>query len=242
LIVPLAIGVGAYSLAETSAPSPAWFVAMILGLMAAWLIGSFVLVRLAGYGLAWRWRFSGSSLDAVPSATTDPAPPSGLEEAWIPRWWPRCPPTAVPRRFGVGSLLVVTAVLALFLGVVRWIVVQADLPPIIIGAAAAYIVVVGVGQAVLFGGKSPRKASVIVGMPCLFVILMAWAIHEGLTKERDVGYIIWESIGIAAASIIFGAPCGYCAGGWAAGVFLIIERVWGRLHDADDDPDDDADD
>ena len=49
-------------------------------------------------------------------------------------------------------------------------------------------------------------------------------------------------LGMVVASVFFGGSCGYCAGGWAAGVFLIIERVWGRMDDADADADGDGDD
>lgn len=53
--VPLAVAVGAYLLVATHIGYPAfWYFAMLLGLMAAWLVGSLFLVRLAGYCLSWR--------------------------------------------------------------------------------------------------------------------------------------------------------------------------------------------
>ena len=66
--MPLAIGAGAYLLVVTHiGNSSVWYFAFLLGLMAAWLIGSLFVVRLAGYRLAWRWRFSRKDLNAVPN-------------------------------------------------------------------------------------------------------------------------------------------------------------------------------
>ena len=66
LTVPLAIAVGTYWLAAASPTiRPRWFFAISLGFMAGWLVGSFALVRLAGYRLTWQWRFSRSDVDAV---------------------------------------------------------------------------------------------------------------------------------------------------------------------------------
>jgi hypothetical protein len=63
--VPLAIIVGAYLMvAAHIGNSSVWYFAMLLGLMAAWLVASLFLVRLAGYRLAWRWRFSRNDFDA----------------------------------------------------------------------------------------------------------------------------------------------------------------------------------
>ena len=64
-----------------------------------------------------------------------------------------------PRRFGIGTLLVVTTMFGvLFAGL------QAlGCPPIVFFLALLFFTAVGLGQAFLFGGKHPRRASVIVG-------------------------------------------------------------------------------
>ncbi|MGA2501975.1 MAG: hypothetical protein ABSH20_29895 [Tepidisphaeraceae bacterium] len=64
-IVPLATGAGVYWMAETI-PVLAWYALLLLGSSAAWLVGSLLLVRLAGYSLAWRWRFGRGDFDAAP--------------------------------------------------------------------------------------------------------------------------------------------------------------------------------
>jgi len=61
--VPLAVYLGGYLLAAARiGPSSTGYFAMLLGLMAAWLLVSLWVVRLAGYRLAWRRR-----LQRVPS-------------------------------------------------------------------------------------------------------------------------------------------------------------------------------
>ncbi len=139
-------------------------------------------------------------------------------------------PVAVPRRFGVGSLLIVTAAFAMFLGAMQALHVD----PIAMGLVAAYVAVVGIGQAVLFGGKAPRRASVLVGILFLLVVGLANMVHAVVTNRPFLGDDIFiEFAGTVFLSIVYGAPFGYIAGTLAAGVFLIIERVWGRLKDDD---------
>jgi hypothetical protein len=64
---PFAIGVGAYLLAISIRTSfSMWYFALLLGLMAAWLLGSLLLVRLAGYRLTWRWWFTSETTPRRP--------------------------------------------------------------------------------------------------------------------------------------------------------------------------------
>lgn len=138
-------------------------------------------------------------------------------------------PVGVPRRFGVGSLLVVTAAFAILLGAMKSL--QVD--PIVMGLVAAFIAVVGAGQAVLFGGKVRRTASMIAGMLFPLVVGFPVFVYAVVARGRLSGY----EFGIAFVSIlpwcVLGVPAGYVAGVLAAGVFLAIERVWGRSKDED---------
>jgi hypothetical protein len=67
LLVPLAIGLAAYWLkVAVHSMFSARHLALLFGAMAAWLLGSLCLARLAGYRLAWRWPFSRNDLHAQP--------------------------------------------------------------------------------------------------------------------------------------------------------------------------------
>jgi hypothetical protein len=57
LLLPLTIGIGATWLASRNGLD-LWYFGLYLGLMSAWITGSLLVVRYAGYRLIWRWRFS----------------------------------------------------------------------------------------------------------------------------------------------------------------------------------------
>ena len=138
-------------------------------------------------------------------------------------------PVGVPRRFGVGSLLVVTAAFAILLGAMKSL--QVD--PIVMGLVAAFIAVVGAGQAVLFGGKAPRKASMVAGMLFPLVVGFLVFVYAVVARGRLSGFEFGEFFVNIVLLCVLGMPLGYVAGGLAAGVFLAIERVWGRSKDED---------
>ncbi len=135
-------------------------------------------------------------------------------------------PVGVPRRFGVGSLLVVTAAFAILLGAMKSL--QVD--PIGMGLVAAFVAVVGAGQAVLFGGKAPRKASMLAGMLFLLVMGLASMVWNHFPNAQWFWIFLISNVFV---SVVAGVPLGYVAGVLAAGVFLAIERVWGRPKDED---------
>ena len=61
-LLPLAIGAGAVLLRD-ELEQPWWARAIYLGIMAAWLVPSLLVVRWAGYRLHWQWRFSGKAVE-----------------------------------------------------------------------------------------------------------------------------------------------------------------------------------
>ncbi len=63
LLLPLTIGLGTALLAGPNV-RPTWYLALFPGLMSAWITGSLLVVRYAGYRLIWRWRFSRKHLDS----------------------------------------------------------------------------------------------------------------------------------------------------------------------------------
>lgn len=125
-------------------------------------------------------------------------------------------PFGVPSRFGIGTLLVVTAAYGALLALLRAL----DWDRRIIAWIVVFISVVGAGQMFLFGSRRPRQASLItgaVGLPA--IIVLTSLIHgDRHGPPYDIG------CGLCSA-VVFGAPAGYLAGGVVAGVFLITDAV-----------------
>ncbi|HEX5444946.1 MAG TPA: hypothetical protein VFW87_14005 [Pirellulales bacterium] len=127
-------------------------------------------------------------------------------------------PYGVPRRFGVGTMLIVTTAYGMLLAVLR----LAGWPP---GATAwilAFISLVGLGQMLLFGAKRPREASVVTGAIGLPLAMFAFAMSFGFDDPHT-----WLA-GLVCA-VPFGAAAGYLAGGVVAGVFLVMDAVEQKL-------------
>lgn len=125
-------------------------------------------------------------------------------------------PFGVPSRFGIGTLLVVTASYGALLALLRAL----DWDRQVIGWIVVFISVVGASQMLLFGSRRPRQASLITGAIGLPVIVVLTSIlHTNRHGQPN-------AIGCGLCSaVIFGAPAGYLAGGVVAGVFLIMDAV-----------------
>lgn len=135
-----------------------------------------------------------------------------LAESTVRR--PASEPFGVPRRFGVGTILIVTAAYGVLLAILR----LAGWPSEFILSALAFISMVGLGQMVLFGSKRPREASIITGaisLPLTVLVFSATANHP-----EPTAWVCGLVCGIP-----FGGAAGYLAGGVVAGVFLIMDAV-----------------
>lgn len=134
------------------------------------------------------------------------------------------PPAGVPRRFGVGTLLVVTTAFALLFGVLRAL----HVPGWGFVIVAGYIIVIALGQALLFGGKKPRLASYLVGAITWFgVHLLAVCLAIVLRGSWDHLEELFPTMFLA---LTFGGLLGYLTGCLIAGVFLLIDRWKGDDH------------
>lgn len=120
----------------------------------------------------------------------------------------------VPRRYGLRTLLIVTAAFAALFGALTAMGVQ----PGAIAAVAGFLFVVGLGQAFLFGGELPREASVGVGV--VVTTLAAFLIVFVIGAVDAVIYYF-----IPVGGVVFGAVLGYAAGVIDAGVFLVLDAV-----------------
>jgi hypothetical protein len=130
---------------------------------------------------------------------------------------------SVPRRYDLATLFAVSSAYALLFGVLRLF----GAPPVAIGWAGLFISVVGLGQALLFGGRSPRAASVVVGVP-VWCATVAWMVpRDGWeTAFRELIYLPFAGI---CCGVIPGAILSYVAGAMVAGVFLVADKVRQRF-------------
>jgi hypothetical protein len=77
--------------------------------------------------------------------------------------------TGVPRRYGVGTLLVITTLYSILFAFLR----SVGAPPAVFVVVALYLAGIGAAQMLLFQGERPREASILTGS-ALFVLL--WVI------------------------------------------------------------------
>lgn len=130
-------------------------------------------------------------------------------------------PYGVPRRFGLGTLFVVTTAFAVLLASLR----AAGVSRVPVALIVAYVSFVGLGQLLLFRGTKPRAASCIAGSIAA-VVLAVVAHGVDVSRNRDewrfvpAEYLCWA---------ISGVFLGYLAGGVVAGVFLVLDLVEERL-------------
>lgn len=121
----------------------------------------------------------------------------------------------VPRRFGIGTIMVITAAFGLLLTLLQ----AMGAYPSVIAFVVVFVSFVGTAQMLLFRGQQPRRASVVAGVVCLPLMTVCAAVLSGSRGPRS---------GLAcflAASVLFGGGFGYLAGGIVAGVFLVMDAV-----------------
>ena len=86
----------------------------------------------------------------------------------------------VPRRFGVGILLVITTMFAVLFAIMQML----KLPPLAFAEIAGFFGAVGLGQMLLFKGERPRRASVIVGACFLPFLIFGAIVFECVQLHR----------------------------------------------------------
>jgi hypothetical protein len=150
--------------------------------------------------------------DGASSAGEPSLPVVGSSEKPVSSWPPA---VGVPRRFSVGTLMVLTTFFAVLFAILK----SCGVPPIFFVDVSIFVAGVAVSQVLLFRGKDPRRASVISGMVLFLVIGVSSAAYEyadGWNVEGVATFIM-----TVVASIPLGAILGYCAGGLVASVFLV---------------------
>jgi len=118
----------------------------------------------------------------------------------------------IPRRFGTVRVLGLITLFAILFGLFSWL----DFHPVAFVIFTLFIGLVGLGQVILFGGREPRRASVVVGAAAGVCIALWAAMHEPIHLR--------EATIVLVVLVAFGALFGYLAGGLLAAVFLIRGR------------------
>jgi len=153
---------------------------------------------------------------------------SRTDGPWGARW--DTPAADVPRRFGVGILMLLMTLFAVLFSVMRSVGARVETFAIISTMVAA----VAIGQILLFGGRYPRAASIWVGA-CFFP-LQVIALFVRMNFEyggRSYGSpddLLALSALLLPFSVALGAAFGYLTGGVVGGVFLILDALaeWRR--------------
>jgi RimJ/RimL family protein N-acetyltransferase len=134
---------------------------------------------------------------------------------------------SVPRRFGVGVLMILMTAFAVLFAAMRTF----RAPPEVFIIVAVLFLGVTLGQILLFQGKKPRQASVVVGS----VVFPLGVLAETLFAKSQVhnpwetfGDVLCFSTGMLICTIPGGALFGYLAGCIMAGVFIVQERFGRR--------------
>ena len=147
-------------------------------------------------------------------------------------------PIGVPRRFAVGTALIIMTMYAVLFAVMK----SAEFHPVAFLIVTVFFTGVGAAQMFLFGGRRPRDASFVAGAVLLPTILVTLIMIAWLSDDRgpDGSEVIGLLLSVIVPITILGVLLGYVAGGLTAGVFLILDRIDKRIHGPrpqGDDPD-----
>ena len=122
---------------------------------------------------------------------------------------------SVPRRFGVGVLLILMTAFAVLFSAMQTVGVR----------AGGFILVAGLflgvtlGQILLFQGKKPREASLGAGGVTFPLEVLVLCLCKGLLDRRCAEF----GMSMVCCAAVAGAPLGYLAGCLMAGMFLVQE-------------------
>ncbi len=130
------------------------------------------------------------------------------------------PAVGVPRRFGVFVMLMIVTLYAVLFSLLRTL----NFSPLSFALVGGFVAIVGLGQAVLYGGRYPRAASVWVGVflfPCELFVSM----YSERFQDWTLAGIIFAIIYAVFLGIPLGAIVGYLVGTLTAGGFYLLDRL-----------------
>ena len=153
---------------------------------------------------------------------------------WPAAWYEK-PATGVPRRFGMTALFAIMTLYAIVFAIMQ----SLDTNPTAFTIIAVLLTGVGAGQTLLFGGKSPRIASVCAGAMLFPLEIVAAIVYHSLFWPRPSFSTVEQAVIIVAivVAIVFCIPAGgflgYLAGVLAGGVFLLLDLIAKRTRRKD---------
>ncbi|MFZ1934655.1 MAG: hypothetical protein WCB27_23075 [Thermoguttaceae bacterium] len=148
---------------------------------------------------------------------SEPQPPVAERGPWGAPFGlkPSQPAVGVPRRFGVGTMMILVTAFAMLLGVLK----SAGVDPLIFAAVAAFIAGVGACQVLMFKGQDPRRASFYGGIITFSVLAVVVALVVG--HLYGAKYAIRCAFLLGVLTFVAGGPLGYGAGCLVAAIFLV---------------------
>jgi putative acetyltransferase len=130
---------------------------------------------------------------------------------------PRGKEAGVPRQFGVGTALLMMTMFAILFAVLR----SLNVPALAFAIIALFFLGVGAGQALLFHGRRPRRASIIMGIVMTFILSIFKAFFNGVPGPE-----ILPSLALLFCAACFGGIIyGYVAGVLIGSVFLVSDKL-----------------
>jgi len=129
---------------------------------------------------------------------------------------PSRPAVCVPRRFSVGTMMILVTAFAVLLGILKTVGVE----PVVFATVAAFLGGVGVCQVLMFKGTDPRRASFFGGMITAGVLTVIIAFVGG-AMGGGAGFVVQYVFTGGVIAFILGGPLGYAAGCLVAAIFLV---------------------
>lgn len=120
---------------------------------------------------------------------------------------------SVPRRYDLASMFAISVAYALLFSIMRLL----GCPPSLICLAGIFCAAVGAAQALMFGGKRPREASIIAGGVAGVICSIAFPVIQG--------WGVAEAVLAALCGVIWCPPVGYLAGATIGGIWLTADYL-----------------
>ena len=127
---------------------------------------------------------------------------------------------SVPRRFDLSTIFVVTLAYSLLFGAMS----AMSFPPAASISIGGFITLIAASQALLFRGKRPRTASLIVGSLIFVGAALAMWIAGGQRIYPPAAFVITSGYTVATGMML-----GYLSGTIVGGIFLIADKCRKRF-------------
>jgi len=129
------------------------------------------------------------------------------------------PAVGVPRRFGVFLLMLMVTLYAILFSFLRTLHASNT----IFALLAVLFTGIGIGQAVLFGGRYPRAASIWIGAVMAPIEIIIYCCLENDFGRLSGSEFVAAAIVLVIAGIPLGAIFGYLFGTLTAGGFFLVD-------------------